>query len=285
MISIVGKNVTELMHKATHYMLNRKPDIDIYQANSLHLFDMCLRAKSCKYEMDIRKDLWLTRKKWTSMLRQYIDPEKLDLFVTRSKLILSGEARNGASTDMLFKDPVSDQRGHKWGGCLLALTFRGDYASEPTITLYSRTAYMGYIAFLDAAIPATIVLKEILPIDDLTVDNVCFQWHITSTQLHTFKILPYIHSQPDLLKELKYWSRHRSSLKKSGKNAVWKNAVRWYCKMIENLDEYGAEEMLIECKHGGWRRIQQRWLEHVRELPKKNAKSLLITNLDFRRLK
>jgi len=210
----------------------------------------------------------------------------LDRFVEQSQLIFDGKARRkGASTNMLFKDPVREDTKHYWGGCLMGLTFQGELGNHPTITLYSRSCFMGYVAFLDAAIPALIVSKEILTgMSDTTPADVEFRWYITAMQLHSFKILPYIHSRPDLLKELKYWMRHRGSLQSGSKSILWKNIVRYYCKMLYNYRKYGVN-MLEECKYGPWRRIQTRWLEYKGELPMRGPKTLPITDLDFKGVK
>ena len=101
-----AKNITELMHKTTSYLLGRKRPNEMYKANALHLFHVALHAKSCEFQIDIRKDLWLTKKKWSQLTKQYIDRERLDRFIEQSILIFNGRARReGASTNMLFKDP------------------------------------------------------------------------------------------------------------------------------------------------------------------------------------
>ena len=280
------KDITELMHKTTYHLLDRKKSNEMYKANALHLFHVTLHAKSCEYQMDVRKDLWLTKKKWNQLTKQYIDRKRLDRFIEQSRLILNGKARReGASTNMLFKDPKREDTKHYWGGCLMGLTFQGELGNHPTITLYSRTCFMGYIAFLDAAIPALLVSKEILTgMSDVTPADIEFRWYITAMQIHSFKILPYIHSRPDLLKELKYWSRHRHSLQNGTKSILWKNIIRYYCKMMNNYRRYGTD-MLEECKYGPWKRIQTRWLEYKKELPIRGSESLLISELDFKGVK
>lgn len=277
---IRAKDITELMHKATRYQLDRPDKDGVYKANAFHLFNVILYAESCEYQMDVRKDLWLFKHRWTKLIRQYIDPKKLHRFVEQSRLILNGQARLGASTNMLFLDPERYARIHKWGGCLMGLTFQGGLGEQPTITMYSRTCFMGYIALLDVVIPHLIVAREILTgCSDTTSVDIEFRWCISAVQLHTFKILPYIHSQPDLLKELKYRFRHQGTIKHL--NITWQNVCRWYCKMKDNYYKYGAEGMLEQCKYGSWRRIQRRWLEHEGHLPRKIPESLPVSELDF----
>lgn len=278
--SIAAKTITELMDKTTRYMLDRPTSEGVYKVNAFHLFNVSLHAKSCQYELDVRKTLWLYKQRWTKLIRQYIDKESLDRFVHQSQLIFDGKARKGASTNMLFKDPQRYDTIHKWGGCLMGLTFQGELGNHPTITLYSRTCFMGYLALLDAALVYLIILREILTgVSDASVGDVEFRWCITAVQLHTFKILPYLHSQTDLLKELKYGYRHRSSIV-TRKNITWQNILRWYCKMRDNYNRHGVE-MLELTKYGPWRRIQRRWLEREGHLPMKKPESLYITELDF----
>lgn len=272
---IKAKTITEAVDKATRYQLGLRSGKMVYGANALHTFNVQLIANSCHYEWDVRK-LWLFKGRWTRLVRQYIDRTCLDRFVEQARDIASGTARKGASTDMLFKDPDRAESNHKWGGCMMGLTFHRA-EKKAVMTMYSRTCFMGYIGLLDVAIPALIVQKEI----GLNPAKVSFRWHITAMQLHAFKILPYIHNQPDLMKELRYRYRHRRTTKSMG--PVWANIVRYYCKMRDGYSNYGLS-MLEICKYGGWRRIQRRWLEHMGHLPKKNPTSLLTTSLDFEKV-
>lgn len=282
--SITAKTITELMDKTTRYMLDRPTSEGVYKVNAYHLFNVSLHAKSCEYELDIRKTLWLCKQRWTKLIREYIDKERLERFVHQSQLIFNGKARKGASTNMFFKDPKRQETVHKWGGCLMGLVFQGELGNHPTITLYSRTCFMGYIALLDAALVYLVILKEILTgISDTTVADIEFRWHIAAVQLHTFKILPYLHSQPDLLRELRYRHRHTGSIPYM-KNITWVNICRWYCKMRYNYDRYGVD-MLNRTKYGPWRRIQRRWLESQGHLPMRKPESLYVTELDFGGLK
>jgi len=280
-MEIKAKTITELMEKTTRYMLGNSSSKPFRKTNSLHILDVSLYAQSCVYDLDVRS-LWLYKQRWTRLIRQYIDRTELTRFTEQARSILEGEVHEGASTSMLFKDPVKKPKEHKWGGCLIGLTFHGDINNHPTITMYSRTCFMGYIAFLDAAIPYLILLKEILAgTDNISVKDIRFRWHITSMQLHAFKILPYIHQHKDLMKELRYWHRHR---KGSAKSVLWKSICRWHSKIKNEYDVYGVD-MLKRCKYGPLRRIEKRWLEHCGHLPKKKPDHVYLTELDFEALK
>ena len=98
-------------------------------------------------------------------------------------------------------------------------------------------------------------------------------------QVHTFKILPYIHSRPDLLRKLRRLTRKSTEQIKQQEGIVWWNIVRWYRKMLSMHRAYGVG-MLEQCKYGAWRRIQKRWLEHEGYLSS-SVGSTPIKTLDF----
>jgi len=279
-MEIKAGTITELMESTTRSMLEDNSSKTFYRTNSLHIPDVSLHAQNCVYDLDVRS-LWLYKQRWTRLIRQYIDKTELTRFVKQARLILEGEVHKGTCTSMLFKNPVSKPREHKWGGCLMGLTFHYNINNRPTITMYSRTCFMGYMAFLDAAIPHLILLRKILEGSNYSIEDVQFRWHISSMQLHSFKILPYMHQHKDLMKKLRYWHRHRRG---SAQSILWKNICRYYNKIRGEYDQYGVD-MLKHCKYGPLRRIEKRWLEHQGYLPKKKPEHLYLTELDFGALK
>ena len=238
-----------------------------------HLYDVRLTAESCRCDFDVGKHLWLNRSRWTRLLRDYLNPERLTLFLDQARLIYNGEARCGATTNMLMASPVRSPKKHRWGGCMMGMTFRSDGYKHSTLTLYSRTTYMGYIGLLDMAV-AHCIARAITP----ELDTVGFRWHISSQQLHCFKTLPYIYSQPDLMKRLEQFTKRRRGT--SRRPPTWVHIVKWYRKVLEHYAKWGVNMLDYE-KYGPFRRIKRRWLEYKGYLKKNVPPSLPVSELTF----
>jgi len=134
---------------------------------------------------------------------------------------------------------------------------------------------MGYLALLDAVIPYNLI-KEI----GLDPKQVRFDWPIAVMQLHVFKILPYIHSQPLLLKTLEYDRIHSTNSKGT---YTWSQIIRWYTNMHKNYHNYGVGA-LKKCKYNPWRRIQHRWMEHKGYLSARGSPYIKLEELSFKPL-
>lgn len=246
---------------------------DACLAIETHLYDQTIRSPSCTSMLDIGKHLWLNRSRWTRLINEYVDPEALKRFINDSQRIYQGRCRDGATSNMLFKDPVRSEKKHRWGGCLMGVTFHGK--PSPTLTLYSRTCYIGYIGFLDASI-ASVLAKYIADYTSM----ISFRWHITSQQLHCFKSLPFIYTQADLYSQLNHYIKTKGVKRKPKLNSTWVHLVKWQERILEAFNEYGAD-MINHEKYGPFRRVKRRWLEHEGHLHKNIPPSLKVHDLDF----
>jgi len=264
------------LSKAMHYTIRNHLDClkpDAVLNIETHIFNTCIVAHTCKYDLDIGKHVWLNKQRWSRLVREYISKAAVERFITDAQYIFAGNARKGATANMLFNDPVRSEKKHRWGGCLMGATFRGDEDSYPTITFYSRTTYIGYMGLLDAAI-AHVMAREIA-----SPKQIAFRWYITSQQLHHFKTLPYIYSQPDLMKKLSKYAKN-PRLVSSSASPAWIHITKWYQKVLEAYKLYGTD-MLEQEKYGPFRRIKRRWLEYKGYLDKNVPPSLTLDQLTF----
>ena len=218
-----------------------------------HFFDTTLVAETCQYDLDLGRDVWLHRARWSRLIREYVPQEELDRFLTQAWEILKGLARDGATANLMFRDPDRYEKKHRWGGCLMGATFRKGKNHRPTLTFFSRTTYMGYMGLLDAAIAHCIARSLEI------VDECRFVWHITSMQLHHFKSLPYLYSQNELYDQLRSWDGYE--LDRDQLTAPWYYVLKWHHKVLDAFVEHG-EDMLAHEKYGPFRRIKRRWMEH-----------------------
>jgi hypothetical protein len=288
-----GKDISEMMHSAIRGHLEC-PEPDAILNIETHLFNTVLTADSCDYSLDLGKDVWLNRQRWSRLIKEYVPLEPTNRFVDQAVEILNGEARCGATANMMFRDPDRYAKKHRWGGCIMGATFRGDNqkAGRATLTFYSRTTYIGYMGLLDAAI-ANVMAREICerfnaagakstghPIDER---DIAFRWHLSSQQFHAFKSLPYVYSQPDLMARLEKYAKQRRTIPDAP--PTWKFMAKWYCKVLDGWKAWGnpndAQGWLDTEKYGPFRRIKRRWCEYKGYLAKHLPPSCPVSTLDF----
>lgn len=267
-------DMTAMMHSAIRTQLN-DPTPDAVLNIESHCYDLTLTAESCDYDIDIGKNVWLNKGRWSRLIREYVPREPMERFVAQGQEILSGDARQGATANMMFRDPDRYAKKHRWGGCIMGATFRGDGKRDhPTLTIFSRTTYIGYMGLLDAGIGH--VLARMISGGDAS--RIHFRWVISSSQLHCFKTLPFIYSQPDLMKRLEGYAARVATSKNMP--PTWYHMAKWYAKVLEHFNKWGVE-MLEHEKYGPFRRIKRRWLESQGHLTKAVPPSLKMDELDF----
>jgi len=268
-----GKNIDDLIVGTMNKHLNH-PAPDACLGTETHLFNVLLTAKSCKYTLDVSQELWLNVGRWSRLIKEYINKEHLERFIRISKTIYSRDNRLGATTEMKFIDPIRSEKKHRLGGCLLGVVFRGEYDNYPTLTLYSRTCYIGYMGLLDAGIMHLLATL----ITDGHPEKISLRWYITSMQLHSFKSLPYMFTNKkwwDILVDAEF---DRSQIAQM--TPTWRECMRWYCRLMDAFRKEGVRMMDTE-KYGPYKRVKRRWLEHTDNLPASVLSSLLISRLTF----
>lgn len=275
---VYGKDMTEAMNNALQFAL-QCPSVErgFYNANALHILNMTIRAGSCRYAMDVGKNLWLNKGRWSRLIKEYVIKEKMDIFIEQCRGIILGAAPLGAIPGFTFADPERSVIKHRWGGCLMGATFAGGKKLTMTLSFYSRTSYIGYMGFLDAAI-AHVMARKMTEGTNYSVDDIKFTWHIASQQMHYFKIIPYMLSQPHLFKELQRLDRDRKDIDNQTKS--WKQIARFYCRIRDDYDKWGID-MIEKEPYGPLKRIKRRWMEHMRYSHKLPPPSLPVTKLDF----
>ena len=180
-------------------------DMDLVTSVDVQQHNVVLTADSFDWDFDLR-DLWLTKSRWTTMVRQYINPIALETWLNTIERKLKGRKR-GVSimrTNEVHqqasptKDGTNTRVWRAWGSCMLALGYRA--LPRPQITLHSRTSYLGYIGALDMSV-AYVAAKAIAERVGLTVEDIRFVWHLECAQFHAFKSLAYLLSEDDRREE------------------------------------------------------------------------------------
>lgn len=214
-----------------------------------------LRARSAEFDFDLGRDLWLTKTRWTVLVRQYLDLAQVQRFLQGAAAIGLGEGKRGVTTTMLARDVTRAAKKHRWGNCMGMFTYRGLRGQEgvlqPTVGLHSRVSYIAYIGGADLAVAHTLaryISKAIRhPVEDFR-----FEWYIDALQFHGFKSLPLLY-RDDYVKDL-------SNPALRAKYPTIKIVGKWWDVTVD-LTERGVP--LEEIKYGPHRRITRRYREWV----------------------
>ena len=246
-------------------------DLDVISSVDVQIHNVIAEADSMDWDFDM-KSMWLTKSRWSMMIRQYIDPDELEAWIDRitSKIGVKGRgiavmrtktvaARGGAATGHTNKET------RRWGSCMLAISYKAIPA--PQITLYSRTSYLGYIGALDLTVAWVLgkTLAERLGID---VKDIKFVWMNEAIQWHHFKSLAFLLNHPKKKQRKRY---RRLLIKKESKLTEeeqemlatmpgLKRSRMWLAKVIKEDNDgltYG------DMTYNTYRRIRRRWHTEV----------------------
>lgn len=156
-------------------------------------------ADSLEWEFDL-KSLWLTPSRWTMMIKQYLDPEDVKMWLAQCVRIGSkGRGQATLRTKIVRSqggsiNGMTNRERRRWGSCMLAVVYKA--LPTPTITLHSRTSYMGYLSALDLTV-AQVLGKYVAELTRQSLQDIGFVWQIDSIQYHSFKSLAYLLMHPD----------------------------------------------------------------------------------------
>lgn len=181
--------------------------LDLISSVDVQIHDVVAEADSMVWDFDL-KDSWLTKQRWSMMVKQYLDPEELENFIglstSRIGLRDRGVAvlrtnkvkpRGGAATGH------TNKQTRTWGSCMLNIGYKA--IPVPQITLWSRTSYLGYIGALDVGVAYKVgeYLARELGTD---VSKFRFVWYNQAIQWHNFKSLAYMLNHTDAEKRENY---------------------------------------------------------------------------------
>lgn len=216
-----------------------------------------LTAESAEFDFDLGRDLWLTRTRWTVLIRQYLDLGETQRFLRTATQIGVGEGKRGVTTVMFARNVARAAKKHRWGNCLGMFTYRGlrgrDGGLQPTIGVHSRVSYIAYIGGADLAV-AHVLARYIAKRIKVPVESFRFEWYIDALQFHGFKSLPLLYKQ-DYVKDME-------NKKLREKYPTIKIVGKWWDVTVD-LTERGVP--LEQIKYGPHRRITRRYREWLNE--------------------
>lgn len=186
-------NLHDLWHVACEDMLYaERGDAHMNGVTSFQ-FGKTFRADSMAYEFDLGRELWLTKSRFTSLKRDYIEPTRLDYL---RKQVEELPDRRVATAQMMCR--IKGERSHgdnwisyKWGNCVFAFAFRTE--PEPEFSMFSRTTLITRMGGMDLAL-AYHVAKEIAEVRDEDVEDYKFAWYVSTLYHSSLHAMPYFYA-------------------------------------------------------------------------------------------
>lgn len=178
------------MHDALTVRLITSED-SVPGGNGMQLYDVMVKADSCEYELDLA-DTWLTPSRWNTLTRQYLEGNAHDQWLDQISDRLSGPKSHGVSfmrTNSVT--PRTTTKGavtRRWGSCMIGYSFRR--YPTPTLVMYSRSTYLGYIGRLDLGVAAKLA-QEISRETGIPVSEISFTWYLQQATFHSLRSLPW----------------------------------------------------------------------------------------------
>jgi hypothetical protein len=174
--------------------------LDVISSVDVQIHNTISEAQSMEWDFDL-KSMWLTKGRWSMMVRQYLDQQELEAWIEKctGRIGIKGRgiavmrtktvaARGGAATGH------SNKETRRWGSCMLAVGYKA--LPRPQITLYSRTSYLGYLGALDLSV-AWMCGRYLAQAMGVQVEDLAFVWMNEALQYHNFKSLAYLLNHPN----------------------------------------------------------------------------------------
>lgn len=272
MWSYQSTTLTNLHRSMTLSLIEAAADqLDVISTVDVQRHNVIGVADSMDWDFNL-KSMWLTKSRWSMMARQYLDGEDLQAWIDlcTSKIGVKGRGTAVLRTKMV-KPRGGAATGHtnketrRWGSCMLNLSYKA--IPTPTITLHSRTSYLGYIGALDLSV-AWMAAKYLAHEMGLTPADFKFVWMIESIQWHNFKSLAFMLNNPDPDIRKKY---RRLMVKPLGSLSMDEHAElnnspaltlsrKWLTKVRK---EDQAKQTYGDMTYNTYRRIRRRWHTEV----------------------
>jgi hypothetical protein len=173
-----------------------RENLDVAMTNEVQMHNVFAACESFNFRADL-KSWWLPESRWNMLIRQYLNPDAVDLWLGAIEAKLT---KRGRGIAVLRTNTVAQQGNtggrytwRRWGACILSISYRNN--PKPQITMHSRSCYMGFLSVLDINV-AHVLARAVAEMTNLTPADMSFVWHIESMQMHAWKSLPLFFSQP-----------------------------------------------------------------------------------------
>lgn len=196
--------MTSLHEKLCQTLVHSPPEkLDVISSVDVQIHDVMAEAMTMDWEFNL-KTMWLTPARWTTMVRQYLDPVEMEKFLEKITAYMGPKGRGICALRTNVVSPrggTTNKQTRRWGSCMLAITYKS--VPAPQITLYSRTSYLGYLGAMDMTV-AWMVGKYVARELNLDMGEMRFVWHNEAMQFHNFKSLAYLFNARDPARAERY---------------------------------------------------------------------------------
>lgn len=175
-------------------------DLDVISAVDVQKHNVMGVADTMEWDFDL-KHMWLTKSRWSMMVRQYLDPADVQAWIDLCTSKIGGKGRGTAVLRTKSVKPRggaatghTNKETRRWGSCMLNLSYKA--LPRPTITLHSRTSYLGYIGALDLTV-GWMLGRYLASEMGYFHNEMQFVWMVESIQWHNFKSLAMALNHPD----------------------------------------------------------------------------------------
>lgn len=183
--------MTTMHEKLCERVLYASADhVDHFSSMETELQHVVAEAESMAFDYELRR-FWVPVSRWRTMVRQYIDPEAFLQWTSLIEHRFGHNKKRGAA--VLRTNLVASRVGGKGtvrnlGSCMLSLSFA--LRPRPTITLHSRTCYLGYLSVLDLSV-AYVAAQHVAAVLGIDVREIRFVWFAESLQVHGFRTIAF----------------------------------------------------------------------------------------------
>jgi hypothetical protein len=252
-------------------VLAKSDELDYISNVDVAIHNVTAYADSMVWDANL-KNYWLTKSRWSMMVRQYLDPDELSAWIQQCTTKIGTKGRGIAVMRTKVVKPRggaatghSNKQTRTWGSCMLTLSYKA--LPKPQITLHSRTTYLGYIGMLDLSV-AWMAAKYLAKEMGIGVEDFSFLWYNEAIQWHNFKSMAWMlcHPKPEDR------NRYRALLTKSttklsdeefeilAESPAIRMTRQWLLK-VRKEDKVGAT--YGDMNYNTYRRIRRRWHTEV----------------------
>lgn len=197
-------------------------------------------ADTMEWDLDIAR-FWLPSSRWTTMVRQYLDPESVQAWLRQIK---ARAKKKNANRMVLRTRTVASRRGgnattRALGSCMLSISL--SLEPTPTILLHSRTGYMGYLSPLDwsVAYHCGRLAADTLGI---SISTFRFVWFAETIQYHRFRTIAF--ALGDLQERRRFFATVQSAVETESLHLFpalernWEQYQKWRAADRKGLSYY-----------------------------------------------
>src|SRR5688500_6437292 len=128
----------------------------------------------------------LIKRRWSIMIRQYLDPVELINWINSTASRIGWKNRGISVLRTKTVKPrgggdLGNKETRRWGSCMLSVSYKA--VPAPTLTLHSRTSYLGYLAGLDLSV-AWMCGNYLANVMGGEVERIKFVWMNEAMQYH-----------------------------------------------------------------------------------------------------